>query len=269
VAIRELHNGNAQCAVFGLPAAMHENLAGPKLVALAAIEQRTPLSVMVRSDLKATVRRIEDLRGRTLGVHSNTLTTLTTGHQFLILVLRQAGIAEDAVRFVPAGQSWDTQSAALRGKVVDAVVSEEPFGLRLEQAGLAFPLYRIGHPGDANSLPGVGFLRGTLIAPRRLTEQQPEVAQRLVRMVQRTLAWRQAQTPEAVVAALGLADAEARAFTALLTQYPQLYSTDGRFSAAQLAQTETFFRRSAGQTPESAALRAADMVVDRWAGRKP
>lgn len=269
VAIRELHNGNAQCAVFGLPAAMHENLAGPKLVALAAVEDRTPLSVMVRSDLKGTVRKVEDLRDRVLGVHSNTLTTLTTGQQFLRLVLRAHGVAEDAVRFVAAGQSWDTQSDALRSRLVDATVSEEPFGLRLEQAGLAFPLYRIGHPGDNARLPGTGFLRGTLISTRRLAEQQPELAQRLVRMVQRTLAWRQANAPEAVVAALGLAGAEAAAFGAMLATFPQAYSSDGRFSAAQLAQTEVFFRQSAGQSPDTQAFQVAGMVIDRWAGRKP
>lgn len=269
VAIRELNNGNAQCAVFGLPAAMHENLAGPRLVALAAVENRTPLSVMVRSDLKATVRKVEDLRGRVLGVHSNTLTTRTTGQQFLLLVLRAHGVPEDAVRFVAAGQSWDTQSDALRGRLVDAVVSEEPFGLRLEQAGLAFPLYRAGHAGDTNRLPGLGFLRGTLITTRRLAEQQPDLAQRLVRMVQRTLAWREKRTPEAVVGALGLAGPEAAAFSALLATHPQLYSADGRFSAAQLAQTEVFFRESAGGSAETQAFQLASMVLDRWAGRKP
>ncbi|MES2715325.1 MAG: ABC transporter substrate-binding protein [Pseudomonadota bacterium] len=269
VAIRELHNGNAGCAVFGLPAAMHENLAGPRLVALAAVEDRTPLSVMVRSDLKPTVRRVEDLRGRVLGVHSNALTTLTTGQQFLILVLRQHQVPDDAVRFVAAGQSWETQSAALRGRLVDAIVSEEPFGLRLEQAGLAFPLFRIGHPGDANRLAGTGFLRGTLLATRQLVEQQPELAQRLVRMVQRTLAWRLANGPEAVVAALSLVGAEAAAFGAMLAQFPQQYSPDGRFSAAQLAQTEAFFRESAGQSPATQAYSVSTMVVDRWAGRKP
>lgn len=269
VAIRELNNGNAHCAVFGLPAAMHENLAGPKLVALAAVEDRTPLSLMVRSDLKGTVRKVEDLRGRMLGVHSNTLTTLTTGQQFALLVLRAHGVPEDAVRFVAAGQSWDTQSDALRGRLVDAVVSEEPFGLRLEQAGLAFALVRIGHPGDNLRLPGIGFLRGTLITTRRLAEQQPDLAQRLVRMVQRTLAWRQSRPPEAVVSALGLTGAEAAAFGALLAAHPQLYSADGRFSTAQLAQTEVFFRESAGLSAETQAYQLASMVLDRWAGRKP
>ncbi|MBL8349407.1 MAG: ABC transporter substrate-binding protein [Burkholderiaceae bacterium] len=269
VAIRELNNGNASCAVFGLPAAMHENLAGPKLVALAAIEDRTLLSVMVRSDLKPVVRRIEDLRGRVLGVHSNSLTTATTGQQFLVLVLRQHQVPPESVRFVAAGQSWETQSSALRARLVDATVSEEPFGLRLEQEGLAYPLFRIGHPSDPRTLPGVGFLRGTLIAPRSRVEAQPELAQRLVRVMQRTLAWRLANPPQAVVEALGLSGADAAAIGAMLAMYPQQYSPDGRFSAAQLEQTETFFRESAGASPDAVAYRVSSMVVDRWAGRKP
>lgn len=269
VAIRELSNGNADFGVFGLPAAMNENLAGPRLVALAAVEDRVLLSVMVRSDLRDTVRRVEDLRGRVLGIHSNSLATSTTGQQFLTLVLRQHGIAPEAVRFVAAGQSWETQSGMMRSKLADAIVSEEPFGLRLEQDGLAFALFRIGHPADPRTLPGVGLLRGTLIAPRGRVEAEPDLVQRLVRMVQRTLAWRREQAPAQVVQALGLAGAEAQAFLEMLRQNPQQFSADGRFSLAQLAQTEVFFRESAGNTPEAMAYRVAAMVVDRWAGRKP
>ena len=269
VAIREIYNGNAQFGVFGLPAAMNENLAEVRLVALAAVEDRTPLSVMVRSDLRTSVRRVEDLRGRVLGVHSNSLTTMTTGQQFLILALRRAGVPPDAVRFVAAGQSWDTQSGALRGKVVDAIVSEEPFGLRLEQEGLAFPLLRIGHPGEVDTLPGAAFLRGTLIAARSLAETQPQLAERLVRMMQRTLAWRQGKASQAVVDALGLLGAEALAFRTMLDTYPRLFSSDGKFSQAQLEQTLLFFREGAGQSPESMRLQLAPMVLDRWAGRKP
>jgi NitT/TauT family transport system substrate-binding protein len=269
VAIREMASGNAQFGVFGVPAAMQANLATPSLLALAAVEDRTLLSVMVRSDLKDSVRRIEDLRGRVLGVHSNSLDTRTTGQQFLILMLRQFGVAPDAVRFVASGQSYATQASTLRGRLADAIVSEEPFGLRLEQEGLAFPLYRIGHPADPRTLPGVGFLRGALIAPRALVESRPELAQRLVRVMQRTLAWKQAHAPAEVVAALGLDGAEAAAFTGMLQANPQQFSPDGRFSAAQVAQTDAFFRESAGNAPAALAYRLDDMIDARWAGRKP
>ena len=74
-------------------------------------------------DLKDKVRRVEDLRGRVLGIHSNSLTSSTTGQQFLVLVLRQHGVSPESVRFVAAGQSWDTQASAMRAQVADAIVS--------------------------------------------------------------------------------------------------------------------------------------------------
>lgn len=269
VAIREMSSGNAQFGVFGVPAAMKENLESRRLVALAAIEDRVLLSVMVRSDLKDKVRRVEDLRGRVLGIHSNSLTSSTTGQQFLVLVLRQHGVSPESVRFVAAGQSWDTQASAMRAQVADAIVSEEPFALRLAQEGLAFPLFRIGHPEDPRSLPGVGFLRGALISSVGLVEGRPELAQKMVRVIQRTLAWRRDHTPQQVVDALGLTGADALAIAEMLRQNPQQFSPDGRFSQAQIAQTETFFGESAGQAPEAVAYRLPSMIVDRWAGRKP
>jgi len=269
VAIRELNNGNAQFAVFGLPAAMNENLAGPHLVALAALEQQTLLSLMVRADLKPTVRRVEDLRGHVLGIHSNSLNSATTGQQFLALVLRQHQVPPESVQFIAAGQTWESQSAALQGKVADAIVSEEPFGLRLEQAGLAFALTRIGHAGDPHTLPGAGFLRGTLVARRQLVDADPALAEHMVKTMLRTLQWLRQHSPDEVVNTLGLAGAERQAFVAMLKDNPQQFSPDGKFSQAQLLETARFFRESAGHSPPTMAYSVQTMVVDRWVGRKP
>jgi hypothetical protein len=63
IAIREILTVNAQFSAFGVPAAMQENLGGPQLVAMAAIEERVPLSIMVRVDLKDSVRQVEDRAG--------------------------------------------------------------------------------------------------------------------------------------------------------------------------------------------------------------
>lgn len=269
IAIRELAQGNAQFAVFGLSAAMQENLAGPRLVALAAVEDRVPMSLVVRQDLKATVRQVADLRGRTVGVHSNSLQTVTNSQHVLALLLKRAGLGPDAVQLVAAGQSWEPQAAALRSGVADALISEEPFGLRMEQEGLAFALVRMGLPGRPLGLPGEGFLRGSLIAPRELPAAQPQLAERMVRTLQHTLAWLQGRPADQVVATMGLAGHEAQAFGRMLQQYPTQFSPDGRFSAAQLAETERFFAESGAATPEAARQLLAAMVVDRWAGRKP
>jgi len=271
IAIRELLSGNVQFGVFGATAAMNENLDTSRLVALSAIENRAPLSLMVRAGLKGQIRKIEDLRGRVIGVHSNSLSTITNGQQLLSLILRQHHIPPDAVRLVAAGQSWDTQSSALRGQMVDVVVSEEPFGLRMEQEGLAFPLMRLGltAPGLRERLPGEGFLRGALIAQRSLVDAQPEAAQRMVRVIQRTLAWRKAHSPQEIVATLGLTGSEAKAFQGMLVQYTDQFSDDGKFSEAQTQQTDAFFHESADKSPAVASYRFADMIDARWAGRKP
>jgi NitT/TauT family transport system substrate-binding protein len=268
VAIRELNNGNAQFGVFGAPAAMRENLAGPRLVALAALEDRVLLSVMVRADLKDSVRRIEDLRGRVLGVHSNSLATRTTGQQFFDLVLRQNQVSPDSVRYVAAGQTYENQASVLRARLADAIVSEEPFGLRLAQEGLAYAIFRIGHAEDPRTLPGVGFLRGALIAPRALLESASPLPERVTRAMVRTLAWRRGRTPQEVVDALGLAGIEARAFLEMLQNHPQQFSADGRFSRAQMAQTDIFFRESAAGSADAQRYTIESMLFDRWVGRK-
>jgi len=180
---------------------------------------------LVRAALKGRVQKVADLRGRPVGVHSNSLATVTNAQQLLTLVLRRDGLSQQDVRIV----------SALRSGLVDAVIAEEPFGLRLEQEGLAFALLRIGQPDRKLGLPGEGFLRGTLITTPGLVERDPALAERMVRVMQRTLAWRRAHSADEVVAALGLAGAEATAFAAMLRQYPQQFSADGRFSDAQMA----------------------------------
>lgn len=269
VAIREIHAGNAQFGVFGLSAAMNDNLAGPRLVALAAVEDRAPLTLLVRAALKGSIQKVADLRGRPVGVHSNSLATVTNAQQFLALLLRQNGLSADSVRLVAAGQSFETQSAALRSGLADAVIAEEPFGARLEAEGLAFALVRIGLPDRRLGLPGEGFLRGALICTPALVEREPQLAERMVRVIQRTLAWRRAHSADEVTAALGLAGGEAGAFAAMLRQYPNQFSPDGRFSDAQIAETEVFFRESGGGSAAERDYRAGTMLVDRWVGRRP
>jgi len=269
VAIREILAGNAQFGVFGLSAAMSENQAGPRLVGLAAVEDRAPLCLLVRTSLKGHVQKVSDLRGRAVGVHSNSLATITNAQQLLTLLLRRDGLSSKDVRLVSAGQSFDTQAAALRSGLVDAVIAEEPFGIRLEQEDLAFALVRLGQPDRKLGLPGEGFLRGTLITTPALVERDPLLAERMVRVVQRTLAWRRARSPEETVAALGLTGHEAAAFGAMLRQYPQQFSADGRFSDAQIAETEVFFRESGSGSAAEQSYRASSMLVDRWAGRRP
>jgi len=270
VAIKDLETGNADFAAFGLPAAMVANSDGSRLVALVAMDDLPLYTLMLRTDLRGQVRSVADLRGRTIGVHSNSLATKTTSTQLAELVLRSAGVGPDAVRFVAAGQSWDTQSAVMRSRAVDASMCDEPIGARLEAEGLASVLFSTGRPEDASAVPGAGFLRATLIARRDRVEADARTAAQVVDMALRSLRWIAANSAEAMADALQLsAGAEREAFLQVRRRFARMFSTDGKFSEAQLRQTVVFTRAS---SPERIALQSYDlnaMVMDRWVGRKP
>jgi NitT/TauT family transport system substrate-binding protein len=268
VAIKELDTGNADYAVFGLPAAALARVQGLPLVALAAIDDLPLYSLLVRSDLAAIIRKPADLRGRVLGVHSNSLATRTTSTQLADLVLRSAGIAPTQVRMVAAGQNWETQSAVFQSRTVDATMCDEPIGLRLEAAGLARLLFSTGREEDARSVPGAGFLRGSLIAREDHVERNPEVAARMVELIRRAVGWIASQTAEAMADALGLPADERSSYLDVRRRFRRIYSPDARFSTAQLEQTRIFVRAANPDVPAAQTFDPATLVRDRWAGRK-
>ncbi len=268
VAIKDLLSGNADFGVFGLPAAMNTNLDQIRLVALAAIDDLPLYTLMVRADLAGRIKTVADLKGRTIGIHSNSLATKTTSHLLADMVLRINNVPLDSVTYVAAGQSWETQSAAFISKTVDATMCDEPFGTRLAEERIAVQLFSTGNPADARTTPGAGFLRATLIARPELVQSRAAVAERMVRVVQRTLAELARRKPEDIATALALPEAERKPFIAVFAKYPRQYSRDGKFSAAQMRDTESFFRASA-ESPAAQRFSVDAMLVDRWASRKP
>lgn len=264
VALANLLNRNADFAVAGLPAAMSQRTSGGKVVAVAPVDDAPLFVFMVRSDLKGKVRRIADLKGRVVGVNTSSLTSKTTSQQLAELLLIADGVQPDQVRIVPAGQSWREQSSLLDGKAADAIMGDEPFASRLKNEGKVFFLANLADPATSRRIPGANFLHAALETRDDMIAKHPREVARMVRILKRTLAWMAGRSPEAIVDALGVSDAdERRSLVQSLKTYPNLYSKDGRFSTRQLAETETFFRTSSGNAAP------AGMVVDTWAGRKP
>jgi NitT/TauT family transport system substrate-binding protein len=269
VAIQDLNSGNADFGVFGLPAAMNSNVNQAGLVALAAIDDLPLYTLMVRADLRGKVARIGDLKGRAIGIHSNSLATRTTSHQVMDLVLRSHGVSPGEVSYIAAGQNWETQSSAFISGAVDASMCDEPFGTRLAAEKLAFELYSTGNPADTANTPGAGFLRAALIARRTRVDARPDLAERMIKVVLRALAWLAGRSPEQVAEALGMAGAARQSFMDVYRKYPRQYSRDGRFSKLQLRDTEVFFRASNPGNPAAQRYAIDTMIVDRWSGSKP
>ncbi len=270
ILIQELQGGNAEFAAFGLPAAMEANAAGrAQLVALAAVHGLPVYTLLVRSDLRGSVRRIADLRGRVIGLHNNSLQNRTTAQQLAEQVFASRGVPVDSLRFISSGMSWESMSAALRGQSVDAVMADGTVAIQIEDEGLAFRLFSTGVPADAATVPGAGFLRAALIGRRDRVEAGPERTARMVSLVRRTLEWIAARSAQEMADALQLQGTARQAVISAARLYPRQYSPDGRFSAGQLRETELFFRSSNPDLPAAARYSVESMVIDRWAGRQP
>lgn len=270
VALNNLVTRNADFAVAGMPAAMSLRANGGDVVAVAAVNDAPLFVLMVRADLKGQVKQIADLKGKVIGVNTSTRSSKTTSQQLAELLLTAGGVALDAVRIVPAGQSWVEQSSLMLSGEADAVMGDEPFASRLLDDGKVFFLVNLADPQTTGQIPGANFLHAALETRSDIIASQPDKVEKMVRMLRKTLQWMQTHSAEQIVEQLGVSDADERhSLITALGKYPRAYTRDGAFSAAQLQETERFFHSSSTGHAQARALRIEQMVNDRWAGRRP
>jgi NitT/TauT family transport system substrate-binding protein len=268
-AAQEMLSNNTEFAVFGLSAAMTSRLKDQRIVALAAINDLPLYVLLVRSGLQGKVKTVADLKGRVIGVHSFSVTTKTNSHIVMELLLRNAGVSPDSVRFVSVGQRWSSEAAMLADGTADAVMGDEPHASRMVADKVAFQLVHLGDPKTAAAIPGGSFLRGALFGRQDRIEQDPKKAETMVRIIRRTLEWIASHTPEEVIDMAGIEDpVERKYMLETMRKYPRQYSRDGKFSTRQLQDTEVFFRKSQADNSAAQTLKVESMVMDRWAGRK-
>jgi len=260
---------NADFAVAGVPAMLSQQANGEKVVLLAAVDDLPVYVLMVRADLKKQVTNISDLKGRVIGVNSGSLTSKTTSQQLAELLLKSEGVPLDAVRIIPVGQSWSEQSSVINSGTVDAIMGSEPYASRLLAQNKVYYLMNQADPSVVKKIPGSGFLYAALATRPEVLEREPQKAGKMVAIVRRTLQWIATHTPEQIVGALEIRDAEEKAaLLASLRKYTRLYSPDGRLSNNQLKESELFFLQAAGNNPAARRIRLESMVYDKWAGRK-
>ncbi|MDP1606126.1 MAG: ABC transporter substrate-binding protein [Rhodocyclaceae bacterium] len=269
VALNNLVTRNADFAVAGVPAALSLKANGGEVVVIAPVNDAPLFVLMVRSGLKDKVKRIADLKGRVIGVNTGTRTAKTTSQQLGELLLKSAGVPIDAVRIVPAGQSWVEQSSLMISGAADAVVGDEPFASRLQKDGKVFFLAHLAQPETVKDIKGVNFLHAALVSRPDVIANDPANVGKMVRMVKKSLAWIASHTPEQVVDALGVKDADERdAMILALKRYPKAFSRDGKFSTAQLNETDAFFQSGLEPGAPGWGLSIESMLVDRWTGRR-
>ncbi len=265
---RALLERNADFAAGGLAALALQRLNGKPVVCIVPTTRVPAYTLLVRNGLKGKVRKVADLQGMVVGVKGHVPGGRSTSQLFAEYVLQQAGLPPDRVNYVAAGQSYDSQHAALASGTVDAVMADEPFATRLVKHQVAYVLGDYHDPEATRRLLGGLFLNGMLATREDLIASQPELVEKVVKMLRRTLVWINGHSAREMVDALGLSDEEERvALLGVLQLRKNIYSPDGRISAQQLATVERFLHATEPASARGFSLRS--MVDARWAGEQP
>lgn len=268
-AIRSMLERNSDFAAAGLSALALQKLNGKPVVCIAPMTRVPAYTLLVRANLRGKVKTIADLKGRVVGVKGHVPGGRSTSQLFAEYLLAQAGLKADQVNYVSAGQSYDSQHAALSSGSVDAIVGDEPFVTRLVRQKAAYALADYHDLDTTRRQMGGLFLNGMVATREDMIAGRPEVVEKLVRALKRTLAWIHTHSAEEMVEALGPSQPEERAaLRDVLRARKNIYSPDGRISDEQLATVDRFLRAT---EPEIVAkgLSVRSLVDARWAGSAP
>lgn len=184
-AFEAMLRGEAEVATVAETPLMAASLKGQRFSVIASYMFSVGQRIVVRGD--RGIRKIEDLRGRRVGV-----TTGTTPHYLLHVMLSDAGLSEADLVVVPL--AGPQQAAALAAGEVDAVAAVPPFTSACQRA-----------LGDTALVfaPGLRYVGvSSLAVPYDFVQRRPQAALHLLRATDRAIVWMQANRGEAITLAV-------------------------------------------------------------------
>jgi NitT/TauT family transport system substrate-binding protein len=245
-AVQALVAGEVDVAYTDGAAVVRAGLAGGDTVILGATTNTFPFRMVVNP----AVRRLEDLRGRRLGItRAGTTTDFAARY-----VLRQAGLVPDAdVALIQAGGTPEMLEAMLAG-AIDAGIMSEPFGLLAIKAG--YPaLLDLSAMGVEYPVTSIGTLRP-------LVQQRPAAVAAFVGGLVDAIAWIHGHRAEAleVLARFTQTD-DLDSLNATYDEYLPRYP---RAPYPTVAAVATILDSIRDVVPEAAGARPEDFVDDRF-----
>lgn len=242
---------------------------GQHAVAVTPLSGQAPsIGVVVRMDLKDSIRKIQDLKGRSIGVPSGGLTSKTYHQMVAEVLLSSYGVQPSEVRWVPFAQSFDGLHGVLASQAVDAVFCEEPFLSELVSKGAGRKLVDLADPQVTAKMVGANHMRAVVASSAEFTRTDPRRCDLMAKMMKKSFAWMQSATPEKIVDQLQIRDElERRSMIQVIARSPDMFSSDGKFSRAQIDATPVFLHAAHVDMPVNLDIHS--LVVDQWAGSKP
>jgi NitT/TauT family transport system substrate-binding protein len=265
LAFEDMAAGNAPFVGHGFTILPGMRKRGKPGVAIASIAgSAAALAIIVRADLASKIKRVADLKFRSIGVSSGSVNSKTYLQWVGEYVLADHGMAANEVRWVQSAQNWESVRSVLTSKSADAVLCEEPFASRAVAAGLARFLYSAPEMTQSKRTIGRNHLRSVVSMAAGLTGHHEEAAL-LVRMLQRSLQWLAKARPHEVVAKLRFEHpAEGPELIKILQRYAGIFSPDGRLSKEGIAGSAALLQ-DMGMIEKAADL--DPLIDDRWIGR--
>lgn len=268
-AFQEMLDRNTDFSAGGFAALGLQKSNGRPVVCIAPLTRVPAYTLLVRKQLERSVKSIRDLTGKVVGVKGHVPGGRSTSQLFAEFVLKEGGLGPDRVNFVSVGQSYDSQQAALVSGTVDAIMGDEPFASRLVKEKSAFALADFHDLAYTQKMLGGLFLNGHVATRDDMVSTRPEVVDKVVRSVKRTLVWINAHTPQQFVEALQLETAEERqALLDSLKVHKGIYSPDGKFQLQHVRTVNRFLR----SVDPSASVQSLDLMTAinaQWAGVTP
>lgn len=202
-------------------------------IKMVALFTRTPgFALVVDSKYKDQIKKVEDLKGKTLGVSSIGSST----HMVLAASLKKNGV--DPVKDVKIAKAGlDTFHAAIESGSIVGGMAAEPYLAPMLAAGKVYIISDLHKEADTKAVfgalyPGTGLLtRGDVI------KEKPELTQKVVRALVSTNKWLAANKPEDAAKKMpaSLQGTDAKVYAQAMQNAWEQYSPDGVVKAEDAA----------------------------------
>jgi len=167
---------------------------GKNLKAIVEVDRYPGIVLAVRSDLNPPVKTVAQLKGHTVGVTAPGSST----NFFLNYLLVKAGVKPSQVSVIGVGAAA-TAVAAIEHKQIDALVNLDPAITLLKKRGDINILVDTRTQKDTQQVFGGPYPAATFYAPQSYIDAHPQVAQKLVDAMIRTLKWMHGKSPKQIM----------------------------------------------------------------------
>lgn len=200
---------------------------GKDLKAIVEVDRYPGIVLAARTHLHPPIKTVADLKGHTVGVTAPGSST----NFFLNYLLVKAGVKPSQVSVVGVGAAA-TAVAAIEHKQIDGLVNLDPAITLLKKRGDIHILVDTRTQKDTEQVFGGPYPAATLYASQSYINSHPQVAQKLVNAMVRTLKWMHGKTPAQIMKYVPkeyYVGSGAKLYAKMLKDSMEMFSPTGRF----------------------------------------